>query len=146
MTDNITFRKIHEDIRGAIIQINFHHQTYELFEIVKWASRGGHYHKVDSTFIVLYGKLIYRQIRPGELASEYEKVMQSGDSQRILADVAHVVIALDDSLAMEFRNGEYDITNYPPYRKLLKTILIVEAYLHQFRGLCILIFACANQI
>jgi quercetin dioxygenase-like cupin family protein len=123
LTSDIVFRKIHEDKRGEIAQIQFHDTTYELFEIVKGALRGGHSHTVDATFIVLYGKVQYREILLEE-SKEKRMDLQRGDIHLIRAGTPHLVLGLEDSLAVEYRHGgKYESINYPPYRKL------VEAYL-----------------
>jgi hypothetical protein len=127
LTNNIILRKIHEDKRGGIAEIQFHDRAYEFFEIVKGAARGGHSHTVDTTLILLYGKLRYSEMQVGDPPIEKQMILEFGDSHKIRADVPHLVIGLENSLALEFRHeGKYENTNYAPYRKIVEDYLASE--------------------
>ena len=121
--DNIAFNKVHKDVRGEICSILFRGKAFELFEIVKGAMRGGHYHVSNAQLIVLTGQILYREMFPGNNESETQKILNSGDSIKIEAGKAHLVTAITDSLAIEFREGNYEVTDYLPYRKLVKDYL-----------------------
>lgn len=124
MVDNIDIRKVHEDKRGTIYSIDYSNKSYELIEIVKGASRGGHYHKSPATIFVIHGKIVYREANPSLSPSpEKELVFQQGSTICTPANMAHLVTALEDSLILELREGVYEATNYPPFRKLVEEYL-----------------------
>lgn len=49
MVDSVSFKKIQEDARGSISVLTFRDRNFEIFETIKGAARGGHYHKTDAT-------------------------------------------------------------------------------------------------
>jgi dTDP-4-dehydrorhamnose 3,5-epimerase-like enzyme len=123
MADSILFKKIHEDARGSISMLTFRDKNFEIFETRKGASRGGHYHKTDATMMVFYGRLLYQEVDPKEPASERKLVLSRGDAIKIKSGIAHMVVALEDSVAVEFRDGDYEVTNYAPYRSIVEATL-----------------------
>lgn len=124
LLDGINISKLHEDKRGAVYSIDFCNSSYELIEIVQGASRGGHYHKSPSAIFVIHGKIVYREIDPNlPLSMEKELVLHQNDMISISANMAHLVTALENSLILELRKGDYEATNYPPYRRLVEDYL-----------------------
>jgi quercetin dioxygenase-like cupin family protein len=123
LPSKVTISKAHEDKRGAIWTIGFQGKNYEIFEVVRGAIRGGHYHKSDSSYFVIHGKILYRDINPDMLSSERELILKKGDIITISAGIAHLVIGMEDSLVLESLEGEFESIHYPPYRKLVEEYL-----------------------
>jgi hypothetical protein len=120
MADSVLFKKIHEDVCGSISVLTFRDKNFEIFETKKDAARGGHYHRTDATMIMFQGRLLYQEVNPKEPAGERKLVLKGGDVIRIKSGMAHMIVAMEDSLAVEFREGGYEVTNYLPYRSIVE--------------------------
>lgn len=123
MRENIRIELLHKDKRGSLYRMQFHGRTFELIELVEDALRGGHFHDSEVTLLVLYGQVLYQEIIPNVLDSERIITLKTGDIHKIPAGTAHLLIGIEDSLAIEFHDGEYSTTNYVPYRKKVEEYL-----------------------
>src|SRR5205085_11130043 len=87
-----------------------------LVEIKRGFARGGHYHEYDSDHVIISGKI---EVRLGNLETGKEniQIMSFPSVIHIPKNIAHIFLALEDSLFMEISDEEYITINYPKYRK-----------------------------
>lgn len=87
------------------------------------APRGGHYHSYPEIKTVVHGRLNYLRVDPRKIDSEIKTVVVKDDIIDIEPMIAHLFIALEDSLLFGTRGGRYETTNYQPYRKVVEDFL-----------------------
>ena len=118
-TLNLQLEKVFEDSRGKIIFLSGHQKKINIIEIKKGFARAGHYHKVSSTHHVISGKIEYRQ-EDIETGKEKIQQVQAPATIFIPKNIAHLLIALEDSIFFESFDKEYEATYYPKYRKIVE--------------------------
>lgn len=123
MKESFRIELLHKDKRGSLYRMQFHGRTFEVIELVKDALRGGHFHDSEVTLVVLYGRILYQEMIPSVPDSERKVTLETGNMHKISAGTAHLLIGVEDSLAIEFHDGEYSTTNYVPYRRLVEEYL-----------------------
>lgn len=117
--DNL--KKVASDNRGDIFQFNIGQRTHILVFFNGVTYRGGHYHSTPQWHICLAGKL---QIKLFDVKSgvETEVNLTEGGSIMVPAYVAHLFKSEGDAVIAESRLGEYEATDYEPYRKLARPV------------------------
>lgn len=113
----IELTKAYEDARGLLYLFNFRNSQFLLHTSVSGAPRGGHWHKQDTIHIVLHGSYQYVEVDTKDTANRTEKVISVGDVVLTKARMAHLLVALEDSLGLEIKRGEYEVVNYQPLRE-----------------------------
>ena len=104
------------DDRGSMFLFLFKERDIKLCEILKGRSRGGDIHpEADQFDLVVHGKIELREMTP---TGERIKILNEKDLVTIKKGIPHVLIALEDSLIVEWRNGPFTREIYEPYRKL----------------------------
>lgn len=112
--------KINSDNRGDIYGYKIGERQHIIVTFAeKGIARGGHYHQTDQWHICLAGKLEVK-VRDMENEIETTRIMTEGSSILMPAGFAHVFIAEEPSVIAESRIGEYEATDYEPYRKLCR--------------------------
>jgi len=104
------------DDRGSMFLFIYKERDIKICEIKKGTARGGDIHPYAEQYdLVIHGKIELRE----KVGSEERKtIMFEKDLATIKRGVPHVLIALEDSLLLEWRNGPFDREIYEPYRKL----------------------------
>ena len=112
----------HEDARGKILFFSHGKMQINIVEVKKGFARGGHYHKYDQDHIMLSGTLEVREL---DMKSNKEtiKIVKSPSILQIPKMVAHLFIALEDTVFAETFEERYEATNYPKYRKIIEDIM-----------------------
>ena len=112
----------HEDARGKILFFSHDKMHINLVEVKKGFARGGHYHKYDQAHIMLSGTLEVRELDM-KSSKETIKIVKSPSIMQIPKMVAHLFIALEDTVFVETFEERYEATNYPEYRKVIEDIM-----------------------
>jgi quercetin dioxygenase-like cupin family protein len=118
---DLKFQKEFEDKRGKILFLKHVCKSINIIEIKKGFARGGHFHKIDTTHFLLSGKI---ELHEENINTGMEKisVILSPKIISVSANIAHLLIALEDSLFFEvFEN--YEDTVFPKYRKIVETLM-----------------------
>ena len=105
-----------EDMRGKILLFLQNQTHVSIMEVKKGFSRGGHYHNHMQDHIIISGKLEYREENI-DTGIEQIKIIDKPTVLRVPPRMAHLFVALEDSVFIEAFTGEYDATYYPKYRK-----------------------------
>lgn len=115
----IEIKKINEDSRGQMYGYSLNGRQHIIVTYNSGKSRGGHYHQTHQWHIVLGGRfrVSLHDMNTGE---ERVREMQEGDSMYIPAGIAHLFEALEESVMAESRSGDYEATEYEPFRKLAR--------------------------
>lgn len=108
-----------EDVRGKIIFLSYGKLEIRLVEIKKGFSRGGHYHKVPTSHIVLAGKIEYKG-KNMDTGIENTKTVASPEIIFTPANEAHLVSALEDTIFIETFDSDFEATNYSLYRNIVE--------------------------
>jgi len=112
--------KINSDNRGDIYGYKIGNRQHIIVTFnEEGIARGGHYHKTNQWHICLAGKLNVK-IRDVVNEIETERIMIESNSILIPAGFAHLFIAEEPSVLAESRIGDYEATDYEPYRKLAR--------------------------
>lgn len=109
---------LHEDKRGKIFAFTFKDQEYIILETRKGYSRGGDYHKSIQHDVVLKGKIKWEETFPGAGYSTIE--LKEGESNTVSPGIPHMLTALEDSVVLEWLEGDFEKEYYEPYRKIIK--------------------------
>lgn len=116
---SFTLDKQFEDMRGKMFFFS-HGDTYlNMIEIKKGFARGGHYHRYDQDHIMISGRIEIREENI-ETGKEEIKIATYPSTIRIPKNTAHLFIALEDSTFLEVFDYQYEITNYPKYRRMVE--------------------------
>lgn len=119
---SLKFDRCIEDNRGKILFCSHNESSVLLVEIKKGHARGGHYHKVDQLHIVISGSLEIKEINIKTKKETIRKV-----SEPIILNIskysAHLFIALDDSLVLEYSKADLESFEYKKYRKIINNKL-----------------------
>ena len=114
----LIFEKEIEDIRGKILFLSYNNKKINLIEIKKDFARGGHFHKTLTSHFLIKGKIKYLE----ENINTHQEKSLTINAPFILdvqPNCAHLLIALEDSLFVEFFE-EYEATNFPKYRNIVE--------------------------
>lgn len=116
---SLEFEKEIEDVRGKIIFFKYGNKRVNFVEIKKGYARGGHYHNFESEHIIIAGKIEYKEtdVRTG---IETTKIFSHPSVIRVLPHMAHLLIALEDTLFVETFGNQYEAINYTPYRNIVE--------------------------
>ncbi len=96
----IGFKLIHMDTRGIIACFYEDNVEYTLLTTKQGYARGGCIHKINKeNFVILKGMVEYHIFYPSE---EVIKIYGKGESGLIPNGIPHYLIALDDSLTLEW--------------------------------------------
>lgn len=106
------------DVRGRIVWLASENKEIHLVEVKKGYARGGHYHPFPSTHFIASGRVIYRE---NDLnGNERERVFESNSIITTPANIAHIMIALEDTIFMEIFDLPYRATIFPLFRKIVE--------------------------
>ena len=116
---NLEYLKTVSDERGSIIFMKNGSQLLNFVEIKKGFSRGGHFHKFQSTHNIISGKVEYLEynIKTNE---ERTAIYEAPFVIDVPPFVAHLLTSLEDVLFVEIFNNEYQATEFPRYRKIVE--------------------------
>jgi quercetin dioxygenase-like cupin family protein len=114
----LEFLKSIIDPRGRILFCQYGDISVNLVETKKGFSRGGHYHKFKSDHILLQGKIEFKELN---LDTNFEQIqiIRAPYTISVAPNTAHLLIALEDSLFLEYFELEYTAINYLPYRRIV---------------------------
>ena len=115
----LTFLKKAEDKRGKIFFYSFDGKQINFIEIKKNFARGGHYHKFGSNHLLLSGKIKYAE-KNLDTNLETIKIINAPDIIHTPSKIAHLLIALEDTLFIEVFDDKYEAIIYPPYRQIVQ--------------------------
>ena len=116
------FIKSVEDIRGKILFCSHEGNFINIAEIKKGYSRGGHYHKYDQEHLILSGKVEYHE----EKINSNKEIVQIFNKPPVIhvpAFTAHLLIALENTIFVEFFKESYDATNFPKFRNIVENMM-----------------------
>ena len=107
------------DKRGKILFLTHNAVKINLFEIKRGFARGGHYHPFDVVYILLSGKIEYREFNI-KTNTEIIKVLNAPIIINNMTDTANLITAIKDSLFVEIFSHDYKAKIYPKYRKTIE--------------------------
>jgi len=113
----------HKDERGKMFFLKYGKFKINIIEIKKGFARGGHYHKYEQDHVVLCGKIKYK-IEDISTKQEQTKTISKNEIIHIKSNMAHVLIALEDSIIVESFKEGYKVFNYLKYRKIVEKKII----------------------
>lgn len=116
----LELEKTVEDPRGKLLVFRLGKTQINVIEIREGFSRGGHFHKTDTSHHILAGRVEYRQEDSSGNGSETVQTFGAPCEIKVPAMAAHMITALEDSLLVEVFGEEYEATNYPKYRSLVE--------------------------
>ncbi|MDE1878499.1 MAG: hypothetical protein KGI07_08270 [Thaumarchaeota archaeon] len=113
------FEKEHEDARGKIVFYSQDKMRINLIETRKGFARGGHYHKYEQDHTLISGQI---EVRFYDISTKQEtiKTYKAPSIIHIEENIAHLFIALEDSIFIETSYSEYEVTNFPKYRQIVE--------------------------
>lgn len=116
---NLQFKKEIEDKRGKILVISYDDKQINIMEIKKGFARGGHYHEFETNHTIISGKIEYRE---EDVKSSQEKIriITAPSTVTVPPNVAHLLIALEDTIFVELFDKNYTATNYKKYRSVVE--------------------------
>jgi dTDP-4-dehydrorhamnose 3,5-epimerase-like enzyme len=113
-------KKVASDNRGDVHSFICGSKTHTIVSFEPNIYRGGHYHKTEQWHICLAGTLFVRLIHP-QIGKEECHLLTEGMALNIPAGIAHLFKAIDgEAVLAESRTGEYEATEYEPYRALAR--------------------------
>ena len=110
------------DIRGKIIFLSEGGKNIHVVEIKKGFARGGHYHKSEQIHVIMTGKIEYRE-KDLQTDEEKIKIFSAPKVLKVRANVAHLFIAIEDTVFAEIFDNKYESVDYPRYRKIVKSLM-----------------------
>ena len=118
---NLQFEKQVEDKRGNILFLSLGTKKINIVEMKKGFARGGHFHNFSSTHILLYGKM---EITEENLNNSVEQTKKISAPSIINVDqnIAHLFLAIEDSVFIEIFEGKYQANDHPKYRKIVEEL------------------------
>ena len=113
------FEKEHEDTRGKIVFYSQDKMKINLIETKSGFARGGHYHKYEQDHILISGQV---EVRFYDISTNQEtiKIFKAPSIIHIKKNIAHLFIALEDSIFIETSHSEYEVTNFSKYRQIVE--------------------------
>ena len=116
----LEFNKTVEDVRGKILFLSYDgKKSLNIAEIKKGFARGGHYHPYEQYHVILSGKVEYRE-ESLDTKKEQIRIVNGLEILKVQPNIAHLLIALEDTLFFESFDKDYIATNYPKYRKIVE--------------------------
>ena len=115
----LQFEKVVEDARGKSFFLSYHDKKINIVEIKKEFARGGHYHPSETEHTILTGKIEYRKENI-ESGKERIEIITAPSLVSVPPKVAHLLIALEDTVFVEAFDKQYAATNYDKYRKIVE--------------------------
>lgn len=109
--------KVHEDERGSIHRLLFKGKEFIILFTRKGYLRGGDYHKSKQHDVVLVGEMKFRYRINGK---DYSKTLGAGEMTHFEPHVPHMFSAKEDTVIVEWLEGEFEKSYYQPYRKLVE--------------------------
>ncbi|MDE1817948.1 MAG: hypothetical protein KGI19_05045 [Thaumarchaeota archaeon] len=116
---NFHLEKTIEDVRGKISFFVQNDKNINILEIKKGFARGGHYHSFTSEHIIISGTLEYREENI-ETKKEEIRLVNAPSIIKVLPNMAHLLIAIEDVVFAEVFNKKYDTITYPKYRQIVE--------------------------
>jgi len=110
-----------EDPRGATFKATLNNSDYAFVTIRKGALRGGHYHDIETTQIIVYGKIKFQFVDP-RTRKQSETIGLPMEIIQIPAGIAHIAEGLEDSMFIEPAKVGKTI-EYEPQRKRIRDML-----------------------
>jgi dTDP-4-dehydrorhamnose 3,5-epimerase-like enzyme len=116
---NLKFEKEIEDVRGRIIFYLYGKTKINFIETRNGFARGGHHHKYEQDHILISGKM---EVRFYDVLTSQETIQtfKAPSIIHVPKNVAHLFIALEDSIFTETSDSEYEVTNFPKYRQIVE--------------------------
>ena len=116
---NLQLEKESKDARGRIFFYSYDKIKINLIETRKGFARGGHYHKYDQDHTLISGKM---QVRFWDILANQETIQTFSAPSviHIPKNIAHLFLALDDSIFIERFDSQYEATNFPKYRQIVE--------------------------
>ena len=107
--------KISDDRRGRIFRASLVDKEYSFVEMRVTSLRGGHYHSRETFHLLVQGKIRFELM---DHISGIKRQVTAGpmDVVRVRAGVAHLLIALEDSMFIEPLAGHGRTVNFDPQR------------------------------
>ena len=116
----LEFKKLAEDVRGKILFLLYNGtKSLNIAEIKKGFARGGHYHPYEQYHVILSGKVEYRE-ESLDTKKDQNRIINGPEILKVQPNIAHLLIALEDTLFFESFDKDYIATNYPKYRKIVE--------------------------
>lgn len=116
---NLQFEKEINDVRGKIIFYSYGKMKIHIIETKKGFARGGHQHKYEQDHLLISGHMEVRQFDI-ITSQETTKTFKIPSIIHIPKNIAHLFIALEDSIFIETSDDEYEVTNFPKYRQIVE--------------------------
>tara|TARA_Y100001949_G_scaffold147727_1_gene131801 strand:+ start:1032 stop:1397 length:366 start_codon:yes stop_codon:yes gene_type:complete len=118
---NLKLEKQVEDKRGKILFFSLGDKKFNLVETKRGFARGGHYHNFPSIHILINGKI---EVKEENLNNGVEQSKKISAPSIISVDknIAHVFLAIDDSVFVEIFEGKYQAIDHPKYRKIVEEL------------------------
>jgi len=114
----LSLEKEVEDVRGKIIFLSFGDKIFNIVETKKGYARGRHYHNFLSHHILISGTIEYREKNMVDNQEQVKKI-KAPEIIKTLPNLAHLIIALEDSVFIEVFEQSYHATNWEEYRKIV---------------------------
>lgn len=111
-----------DDKRGKVLFLTHNDIKINLFEIKRGFARGGHYHPFDVIYILLSGKIEYREFNI-KTNTEIIKVLNAPTIINNMTYTANLITAIKDSLFVEIFSHDYKAKIYSKYRKIIEAKL-----------------------
>ena len=116
---DFSLEKTVEDARGKILVFRLGSSQINMIMTKKGFSRGGHFHKTDTSHELVSGRIEYREEDPISGSGEKVEIFDAPAIISVAAGMAHIVTALEDSVMVEMFDDGYEATNYPKYRQVV---------------------------
>ena len=116
---NLEFEKEVDDVRGKIRFYSHGKTKINLIETRKGFARGGHYHKYEQDHVLISGQV---EVRYFDISTNQETIQtfHAPSIIHITKNIAHLFIAIEDSVFIETSDSEYEVTNFPKYRQIVE--------------------------
>ncbi len=113
------FEKEINDVRGKIIFYSQGRMKIHIIETKKGFARGGHHHKYEQDHLLISGCIEVRQF---DIITNKEtiEIFTVPSIIHIPKNIAHLFIALEDSIFIETSVEEYEVINFPKYRQIVE--------------------------
>jgi dTDP-4-dehydrorhamnose 3,5-epimerase-like enzyme len=116
---NLEFENEVDDVRGKIRFYSHGKMKINLIETKKGFARGGHYHKYEQDHILISGQV---EVRYYDISTSQESIQtfKTPSIIHIPKNIAHLFIAVEDSIFIETSDSKYEVTNFPKYRQIVE--------------------------
>jgi len=123
----LEFLKSVQDQRGKILFLSLNGKPVNFVEIKKGYARGGHYHNFKSNHYLISGKIEFYE-KNILSKKEIKKIVKAPCLLPVSSKIAHMMIALDDSLFIETFEENYSAIDYEPFRKIVFEKMKITEY------------------